>query len=100
MSERFLRVYKQFYFDEVKSHTLLYGVLSGSCSNCKAMDVKLDARECPECHNLFKYIAFQNIKDHMPKMLRIAHERPEILFIDHDDFKRTEGAIRAEDILK
>lgn len=98
-SERFLRIYKKFYFDEVKSHTLLYGVLSGSCSNCKDIDIRLDAAACPNCKNAFKYIAFMNPKDHLPKMLKIASERPDIIFIDYDDFKRIEGEMKAKDIL-
>ncbi len=72
MSQKYLRMYKPFYLDEVKSHLLTYGALSGMCANCKNMDVKLDTLKCLECGNDFKYIAFQNIKEHMPKMLRIA----------------------------
>ncbi|MEI7997906.1 MAG: hypothetical protein WCH62_00150 [Candidatus Omnitrophota bacterium] len=98
-SERFLRIYKKFYFDEVKAHTLLYGALSGSCSNCKEMDIKLDALHCHSCKNVFKYIGFMNLKDHIPKMLRITQERPYVIFIDYDDFKRIEGELRARDIL-
>ena len=98
-SERFLRIYKKFYFDELKSHTLLYGALSGSCSHCKNLDIKLDATACPSCKNTFKYIGFINIKDHLPKMQRIAHERPDIIFIDYDDFKKIEGELRAKEIL-
>ena len=98
-AERYLRIYKKFYFDEVKSHTLLYGALSGSCSNCKEIDIKLDVLACPSCKNQFKYIGFMNIKDHLPKMQRIAHERPGLVFIDYDDFKKIEGELRAKDIL-
>ena len=98
-SERFLRIYKKFYFDEVKSHTLLYGVLSGSCSNCKALDIKLDVTACPSCKNVFKYIAFMNPGEHMPKMLKIAKERPDLIFMDYNDFKKVEGELRAKDIL-
>ena len=98
-SERFIRIYKKFYFDEMKTHSLLYGALSGSCSNCKAMDIKLDIKQCPSCKTVFKYIGFINPREHMPKMMRIAAERPEIIFIDYDDFKKIEGELRAKDIL-
>jgi len=98
-AERFLRVYKKFYFDELKAHTLLYGALSGSCSNCRTMDIKLDVLQCPSCKNVFKYIGFINPREHLPKMLKIAHDRPDITFIDYDDFKKIEGELRAKDIL-
>lgn len=98
-TERFIRIYKKFYFDELKHHTLLYGVLSGSCSACKEVDVKLDAKECPACRTPFKYIAFMNPREHMPKIQRMSHERPEIVLVDYDDFKKIEGEERAKNIL-
>lgn len=97
---RFLRIYKQFYLDEVKTHLMTYGALSGMCANCKNMDVKLDMPKCPQCQTEFKYIAFQNIRDHMPKMLKVSHERPQIIFVDYDDFKKIEGEEKAKDILR
>ena len=100
MSERFLRIYKKMDFNFVKSHLLLYGALSGSCASCKTMDIKLDVRQCPQCKTEFHYIAFQNIKDHMPKMLRLTDEHPNLVFVDYDDFKRIEGARKAEEFLK
>ncbi len=99
MSERFLRIYKKFYIDEVKSHLMTYGMLTGMCANCKDMDAKLEHLKCTACGNEFKYIAFQNVKDHMPKMLRIAAERPNVIFVDYDDFKKIEGEEKAKGIL-
>jgi hypothetical protein len=100
MSERFLRIHKKFYIDEVKTHLMTYGALSGMCANCKNMDVKIDSLACPECKTEFKYIAFQNVKDHMPKMLRVSQERPNIIFVDYDDFKKIEGEEKAKDIFR
>ena len=100
MPERFLRIYKKYHLDEVKTHLLAYGALSGSCASCKEMDVRLDAVQCPACKTEFKYIAFQNVRDHMPKMLRIAQERPQLTFVDYDDFKRLEGEEKARGILE
>ena len=95
-----MRVYKKLDFPSVKSHLLVYGALSGSCANCKSMELKLEMTVCPHCHSDFKYISFQNIKDHLPKMLKISHERPDLVFIDYDDFKKTEGALKAQEFLK
>ena len=36
----------------------------------------------------------------MPKMLKISHERPQIIFVDYDDFKRIEGEEKAKGILR
>ena len=99
MPERFLRVYKKFHLDEIKCHLLVYGVLSGSCANCKKLDLKLDARQCPECGTGFKFIAFQNVRDHWPKIHKIAQENPGIIFVDYDDFKKIDGEEKAKNIL-
>ena len=100
MNERFLRIYKKLDFPSVKSKLLIYGALSGSCANCKTMELKLDMSACPHCHAEFKFISFLNIKDHLPKMLRLSSERPDVIFIDYEDFKRTEGAVKAQEFLR
>jgi hypothetical protein len=100
MTERFLRIYKKIDFTGVKAHLLIYGALSGCCASCRAMDIKLEVRQCPQCSSEFKFIAFQNIKDHIPKMLRLSSERPQLTFVDYDDFKKIEGALKAEEFLK
>ena len=97
--DRFVRIYKKFYIDEMKAHTLMYGALAGICANCKSMDVKLDMLKCPSCGNEFKYVAFQNVREHMPKILKLVGERPDVLIVDYDDFKRAEGEEKAKGIL-
>lgn len=99
MSERFFRIYKKYYVDEIKSQLMTYGALSGTCAQCKHMDLKIDAPKCPECGAEFKFIAFQNVRDHLPKMQKISQERPHITFVDYDDFKKMEGEQKAKDIL-
>lgn len=100
MSEKFIRVFKKLDFNFIKARLLIYGALSGSCAACKAMDIKLDVRQCPQCKAEFGYIAFMNVKDHIPKMLRLNDERPDLVFVDYEDFKKIEGAIKAENFLK
>lgn len=98
MGKHFIREYQNLEFDDVKKHTLEYGALSGMCSNCKELNVKIDMLLCPKCQTPFKYIAFQNIREHLPKMARIMAERSAVRFIDHQDFKRLEGEEKARSI--
>lgn len=100
MSEKFLRVYKKFDFSHVRDHLLIYGDLSASCSKCKALDVKLDAAQCPACGTEFNYIAFRNIRHHLPKMQRIMDERPDVAMVDFEDYTRIMGQVKAEEFLK
>ena len=99
-SQRLIRVYKNLDIDEIKNHVLLYGALAGQCGKCSQLNVKLDAVKCPACSTEFNFIAFSNIKDHLPKIAQIQFERPYVTFVDHDDFKRISGAIKAEGFLK
>ncbi len=99
MTKQLIRVYHHLDFDEVKAHTLEYGVLSGICSKCKNLDIKLDMQSCPKCGTHFKYIAFQNVKEHLPKILRIQEQRSDVRLIDYQDYKRIEGELRARSIL-
>ena len=98
MTKQMLRVYHSLDFNDVKEHLLEYGALSGVCSKCKTVDIKLDSLFCPKCQTSFKYIAFQNVRDHLPKMLRLMEERSALRFVDHQDFKRIEGEQKARSI--
>lgn len=100
MSGKYLRVYQEFDIHEVKQHILIYGDLAANCGNCPALNVPLDAAACPECQTPFKYIAFRNIKHHLPKLTKLRAARPEVVLVDHDDFKRVLGAAKAEEFLK
>ncbi|NTV28947.1 MAG: hypothetical protein HGA80_02580 [Candidatus Omnitrophica bacterium] len=99
MTKQMIRVYQHLDFEDVKAHTLEYGALSGICSKCKSLDVKLDMFSCPKCGTHFKYISFQNVREHLPKILRIQEERHDVHFLDYQDYKRIEGELRARSIL-
>ncbi len=100
MNQRLIRIYQYFDINDIKDKLLIVGDLSGQCSKCNHLGVKLDSRDCPECHTVFKFITFRNIKDHLPKVQKLKHERPDVVLVDHDDFKRQTGALKAEEFLK
>jgi len=85
---------------EVKEHVLIYGDLAANCGNCQEIDIKLDAITCPKCKTDFRYIAFRNIKHHLPKLPKILAEKPYIIFVDYDDFAHLWGAKKALDFLR
>jgi inorganic pyrophosphatase/exopolyphosphatase len=100
MSEKFIRLYKKLDINELKKHLMIYGDISANCANCNAFNIKIDMTNCPECGTEFKYISFRNIGVHMPKVIKLVEEKPQMLIIDHDDFKRSLGALKAEEFLK
>ncbi|MEW5894805.1 MAG: hypothetical protein AB1650_03440 [Candidatus Omnitrophota bacterium] len=100
MAKKFIRVYQKFDFDDIRQHTMIYGDLSAACSNCSALDIKFTAPICPECRTDFKYIAFRNVKNHLPKMEKLYEENPRIIMIDFDDYKRALAETKAEEFWK
>lgn len=100
MTQRLIRVYKNLDIHHIKSHLLIWGDLNAICSACNNVGLKLDTTQCPQCHADFKYIAFRHIKDHLPKIHKLTHERPEVILVDYEDFKRLSAALKAEEFLK
>ena len=100
MNEKLLRIYKKFYIDEVKEHTLVCGDLSANCSKCNEMGLKLDTITCPECKTPFKYITFRSLKGNMPKVFKTVDQGGGMLVLDYDDYRHATGALKAEDLFK
>jgi len=100
MSHKFIRVYKELDVSEIQKQLLIYGDLSGQCASCQTMDVKLDMTSCPKCKAEFHYLAFRNIRDHLPKVIKLLRERPHLTIVDCDDYKRIHGVLKAEAFLK
>ena len=100
MSQKFLKVFKKADIKDVQAHLLIFGDLSAHCAQCQAIDIKFNARVCPQCQTDFKYIAFRNVMHHIPKMYKISEERPDVVFVDFEDYKKNLGAIKAEEFLK
>ena len=100
MSHRYIRVYRHLDIDEIAAHLIICGDLTATCGHCKAINLKNDMPRCPECNTDFKYIAFRNVKQNMPKIQKIIESSPEIVVVDYEDFARLSAAIKAEKFLK
>ena len=100
MSEQFVRVYKKLDVAHIKANLLIYGDLGGSCAACQKIDIKLEAKHCPECGAEFKYIAFRNVRSHLPKLQKLSADRPQMVVIDYEDYYHHTGALKAREFLK
>lgn len=100
MNEKIVRVYRKLDIHDVREHLLIYGDLSASCSKCKALDIKFETLQCPQCHTAFKYVSFRNVKQHLPKLQKLLETRPEIILVDFEDYSRLAGALKAEEFLQ
>lgn len=99
-SRRLVRIYQSLDLKDVTKHLLIYGAISGTCAHCNKLGVKLENLKCPQCGMEFKYISFQNVREHLPKLQKIQAERPGITLIDYEDYKRLTGEIKAQEFLK
>ena len=96
----FGKIYKKIDPQEIKVHLLIYGDISGSCANCDAVDLKLDLAQCPRCHAEFRYISFRNIRNHLPKVHKLIAQKPQMVIVDFEDYKRNLGSTKAHEFLK
>ena len=99
MNPKLIRIYRKIDIDDIKEHLMICGDVSVSCSKCNTMSVKLDMTQCPECRTEFRYIGFRNVRDNMPKILKMNETR-QLTLINFDDFKRMTGEAKAQDFFK
>ena len=100
MAEKFIRTYQKLDLSKITPQLLIYGDLSGTCGQCQKIDVKLNDPICPECKTEFKFIAFRQIKSHLPKLVKLFAQRPSLTIVDYEDYKREKAASKAEDFFR
>ncbi len=100
MSDDLLRIYTRLDSAHIKPNLLVYGDVSGSCANCENLDIKLDQASCFKCKTEFKFIAFRNVRSHLPKIYKLFETRPNVTLIDFDDYQRNTAAKKAKNFLK
>jgi hypothetical protein len=89
-----IRVWKDIDVSDAEKHLLIVGEVTGDCSNCRELGINYaSAKSCPKCKNEFKYIAsrFHEIK-------KIKERRPDLIFIDFEDYKKAAGKIKAKNL--
>ncbi|MFC1509779.1 hypothetical protein ACFL60_08885 [Candidatus Omnitrophota bacterium] len=91
----FIRVWKEFDVEDIAKHLLVVGDLTGDCSGCRALGIDYSKEtSCPKCGTDFKYIATRTRETR-----RIKVKRPDLVFVDFDDYKKAWGRIKAKRLL-
>ncbi len=92
MSE-LIRIWKEIDIKDIEGHLLVVGLTSADCSNCRELGINYStAVSCPKCGNVFKYIASRG-----KEIRRIRNKRPDLIFIDFEDYKKIAGFTKAKD---
>ena len=100
MNKKLIRIWKELNIDDIKEHLFVLGELSGSCNKCSEVGIGDTLTMCPKCKAEFRYIAFRSPETNMPKMTRIREARPDLIFVDYQDFKKITGSIKAKEFFK
>jgi len=102
MSKAYIRVWRQEDVALIKQHLLVVGDVSGDCANCKHIGIDYrTSQTCPNCKTEFKYIASRsNVTDYGGIVHKIKNARPELVFIDFNDFKRMSEKNKAREFFK
>lgn len=98
-----MRVWQTVDVESVKEHLLIIGDVTADCARCRALGIAyVDARTCPECGTPFRFMtaraAVGSSKTAGPVVKRIKDRRPDLVFIDYDDYQTIAGKKSARDI--
>lgn len=98
VSKSIIRIWKEADIKAIAEHLLIAGSTTGDCGNCKEVGISLDAKECPKCGNLFKYMGTR-ISNSIREAKRLRLKRPNLIIIDFRDFKEMQARSKARGIL-
>ncbi len=94
----FVRAWEELDLADIEKHLIVVGDLSAECFCCHKVGIDSKVRACPDCSAIFKYIGFRR-KVQIPYLRKVKDERPRIVIIDFDDFKRSLGKRDARKLL-
>ena len=101
MNKEYLRTFKPYDIEDVQQHLLIMGDLSADCASCRQLGLGGTVASCPNCGTQFKYLTSRRFENHPGERFQIASRlreiRPELVFIDYEDYKRTLGRKKARD---
>jgi hypothetical protein len=105
MGRDLLRTWQVFDVEEVAKHLLILGDLTGDCAACRQLGISyLEGRECPQCKTPFKYVTSRRLETHPGERFqivsRLREKRPDLIFLDYEDYKRTLGRKKAREFFE
>ena len=91
----FIRVWKEFDIEDISGHLLVVGDIKGDCANCRELGIDYsNVKSCPKCGTLFKFIASRS-----KEVKKIIKKRPDLVFVDFEDYKNRLAKIKARGLL-
>lgn len=79
---------------DIFEHLLVVGSVTGDCSKCRELGIDCSvAKSCPQCGTEFKYIASRT-----GEIKKIINKRPDLIFIDLNDYTKIRSKIQAKNL--
>ncbi len=105
MGREFIRIWVEEDVEQLSKRLLIVGESFSDCGNCRHLGLDFaQAKNCPECKVEFQYVTSRHAGGGAGERFRwlrkIREKRPDLKFIDYDDYNRNMARIRARDIFK
>lgn len=101
----YIRVWQNCDVEELGKHLLIVGDVTADCAHCRELGIDYGAaKTCPKCGTVFRFIASRLTgkldSNRKTNVKRIKERRPDLTFIDYDDYKEITGRQQARDFFK
>lgn len=101
----YLRIWQACDIEEITKHLLVVGDVTADCQACRELGIDYqNARQCPKCGVTFRFIASRNTgkmdTGRGATVKRIKDRRPDLTFIDYEDYREITGKQSARDFFK
>lgn len=101
----YIRIWQPCNVEELSKHLLIVGDVTADCMNCRELGIDYaSAKECPKCKTTFHFIASRNTgkldRNRGAVVKRIKDRRPDLTFIDYEDYKEITGKQNAREFFK
>ncbi|MBI3251945.1 MAG: hypothetical protein HYZ52_01310 [Candidatus Omnitrophica bacterium] len=101
----YIRIWQACDAAEITKHLLIVGDLTADCAACRELGINYAAaKACPKCGAIFRFIASRNTgkldRNRGGTVKRIKDRRPDLTFIDYEDYKEITGKEHARNFFK
>ena len=98
----YIRIWQACDIEELKKHLLIVGDVTADCANCRELGLEYaQLKSCPKCGTVFRFIATRTAgkldRNRGATVRRIKDRRPDLTFIDYDDYKEITGKQQARE---
>jgi len=101
----YIRVWQNCDVPGITKHLLIVGDITADCASCRELGIEYaQVKNCPRCGTDFRFIASRRTgkldRNRGVNVKLIKQRRPDLTFIDYDDYKEITGKQNAREFFK